>query len=1490
MPICAFRRIHHSAKGSIPKYIITQLKLSEKRRKQALKKNGTRLLSLLLVLTMVLSFAPTAFAAEPEVAAPAEEESYGSSWGDWEDWENTDPDAAPVEEEQPAEEPAVEPVEEPVAEEEPALVEEPVAEEEPVEVAYPANTFFYVGGSGLRVTVDAPEGAFPADAAMTVTEVRPDAVQGVVANAGVEGEVLIAADISFRDANGAELEPEVPVEVAVTASMPKAKDLKVVHIDDDNNVAEIEQLPEGAAVSAASVQTASDARTLRFEAKSFSVYAVVADGDQSANARVQVNFINGENTIATMYVKNGDTAEELEVILYDPGVGTVPEGQMFRGWTKNENYTAEDAENALTIQDIREEMEALTIKEGMPAVNYYAMIFKAYTVTYLDQNNVTLKAVAELGKASDTFKHTINEPYTPYHNDENFEGWIDTETGTIYENGTEITLTKNVTLKANVPKGNWLIFKENGEGASYTGPQFIHSGGKGTRPSDPTRVGYTFDNWYEAEDGSGSAFDFNNPITKRTVLYAKWNPVSEANYTVIIWKQNVDGNGYDFEEAITIRGTVGADVAVSQQGTGNDAYARIDGNNYRYTGFHLDNFTQNVKIKPEGNSVVNVYYNRTEYTLTFRANNRVVKTITALYQQNISSNFPIVGTDGTEYTTSRWKATTTTPFNQVLVFIDVMPAYNVTFDRNTANYSTKYLWLFEETLDGAQGQIEHNGKQFNLYKRIEANYNFFTEAEDYVNLVGFHKDNNFAPEGYRYFNDNEFSGRQNTIWRNSNAVHVLCYYIRDTYTINFMDGEYVTGRGAHIKNEKDTQIGTSDDIYYQADISSYNKDGENYKDDMTRSGFVFEGWYLDSSCTEPAVFDTMPQGGITVYAKWRQVEYRVFLHPNVPSSDESFDMGDQETSFRVSYGDQIANGHDIKAERDEYELVGWYKDEACTDVFNSDAFVANDTTVTTAYAKTEDTELDKYGNPTESGNKDAKENRFWITKKFDLYAKWRSKLIGAEGITVIYEAGDGKFADGTNTWEDPIKYKDAAQAAGAGAPTAPDGKIFKHWVVLDGSKGFAETETTVLPGALFTVLKSMTERTENADHTAADPSYTYTFKLKAVYGEEGDEPDTSITWSSNIQDVAGIAFDSSKFTKPSDASAYGAFGYSVVDNKGEDGDLKINEKVAIRPANTYAYPGYTFLGWAKLDVADDPDAQITTIDQIDPNNLFLKWVADSSEAGGHFESDGKTVTHVAADERNPHQHLVAVWQGEFYVYHSGVVGGAVETIKITSDLKDPETGKISYNLVKNGVSENTLYGGYYLEGNFSTPAVISESTPAYDGTSATWTWNKGEETPGNAIVPVAGTTYYIKEVPAAKFLRPYTHFTYYLNTSDIGSLFMISDIDDLRYQETGFIITDPEHPDAAKVYATLNIKAENTGDVAKLTPSTTFGKRGVIDDNFLTCLKVPKSVEGKVIQQYWVTPDGALVNGIATRMLTGVTNRTTIKATSGSVTSTITFG
>jgi uncharacterized repeat protein (TIGR02543 family) len=61
----------------------------------------------------------------------------------------------------------------------------------------------------------------------------------------------------------------------------------------------------------------------------------------------------------------------------------------------------------------------------------------------------------------------------------------------------------------------------NSNGGSSVAAQTISSGGTATRPDDPARNGYTFDNWY-SNAGLTTVYNFSTPVTGNIILYAKW--------------------------------------------------------------------------------------------------------------------------------------------------------------------------------------------------------------------------------------------------------------------------------------------------------------------------------------------------------------------------------------------------------------------------------------------------------------------------------------------------------------------------------------------------------------------------------------------------------------------------------------------------------------------------------------------------------------------------------------------------------------------------------------------------------------------------------------------------------------------------------------------------------------------------------------------------------------------------------------------------------
>lgn len=169
--------------------------------------------------------------------------------------------------------------------------------------------------------------------------------------------------------------------------------------------------------------------------------------------------------------------------------------------------------------------------------------------------------------------------------DKGVVGWSTTPDSDTSET---ITFAAGVTCVYPVVKtGFWVTF--NTDGGDYVAPQFRMEA-LDLNKVIPTRNGYTFDGWYDAED---------KPVTevsKPATVTAHWKANSKTEYTVIHWQENADDNGYTLvkDDTQTKNGTTG---------TQTNAQAK------NYEGFTAQEITQKT-ISGDGSTIVNVYYKR----------------------------------------------------------------------------------------------------------------------------------------------------------------------------------------------------------------------------------------------------------------------------------------------------------------------------------------------------------------------------------------------------------------------------------------------------------------------------------------------------------------------------------------------------------------------------------------------------------------------------------------------------------------------------------------------------------------------------------------------------------------------------------------------------------------------------------------------------------------------------------------------------------------
>ncbi|MBO5200667.1 MAG: InlB B-repeat-containing protein [Clostridia bacterium] len=144
--------------------------------------------------------------------------------------------------------------------------------------------------------------------------------------------------------------------------------------------------------------------------------------------------------------------------------------------------------------------------------------------------------------------------------------------------------------------------------------------------NEPIRHGYVFDGWELVSYGGAeptaeqkSKYDINGGKTiivpDANLRYrAKWI-TSQTEYTMVFWKENADDNGYTYWGYLDGIAALSGDVVSAR-----DLISQVGGiDDEAYFTFNQQKSDSNVLVEGDGSTVVNVYYTRNRYTITFKA-------------------------------------------------------------------------------------------------------------------------------------------------------------------------------------------------------------------------------------------------------------------------------------------------------------------------------------------------------------------------------------------------------------------------------------------------------------------------------------------------------------------------------------------------------------------------------------------------------------------------------------------------------------------------------------------------------------------------------------------------------------------------------------------------------------------------------------------------------------------------------------------------------
>lgn len=509
-------------------------------------------------------------------------------------------------------------------------------------------------------------------------------------------------------------------------------------------------------------------------------------------------------------------------------------------------------------------------------------------------------------------------------------GWYldpDLENGPVEANYT--LGSEDQKLWPQIKEGKYIYFY-SGRDASYVEPQLVLPGDVTKAPSEPTRPGYQFDHWSVSE--GGTAFAFGDSLEGDLKLYAVWTPRTDTKYIINYWTENAEDSDYSLESSRVRTGTTESEIILKDDAEG---YGKENLSDKYRNFFTFKEYDTGKVIKPDGSTVVNVYYTRNKYTMRFYHEQtgdawaigdadindcKLVYEFDAKYGQRIASHFPIK-----DFEDRCWH-----PFNHYdydVQTIELMPGENVDFwcelDEGLIKHTLIYMG---EGLDGVYREL----------KRIPTVFDLITYEEEYHPIEGYER---LSPEDAGFIPDDELGYMMEL---GDEGSEDQLKYPRASFPLKMFNG----------KDEY-----KSEEVRYEEELAPYfdlvpDKPPEDFP-----QYYEFKGWYLRPQCAEGTEardhLKIMPAKLVHVYAKWGPAELKGYFYPRrdggTPSTETLF-YGQRVKpelfpTVKDAYGNILSVGDDTKAISipQGYHWMGWSTKEGDRYIpFNLETVVSKD--------------------------------------------------------------------------------------------------------------------------------------------------------------------------------------------------------------------------------------------------------------------------------------------------------------------------------------------------------------------------------------------------------------------------------------------------------------------------------------------------------------------------------------------------------------------
>lgn len=609
---------------------------------------------------------------------------------------------------------------------------------------------------------------------------------------------------------------------------------------------------------------------------------------ETPDTHITFKFYNGETLLDTQVV-NGDGQ------LTAPATPAIEGGRKFLGWY------AVGANDQLEAQEF-DFSTAYTKYSGRSEVKVMAKIEAVFYVYFMTvDGQVHSTAIAN---ATNDFKVALPTDYEP--KGKVVTGWKANDA--VFTADTVVTADTYVYPVTE--DCYWVTF--NTTGGSMVGSRSVTKGDT-LELSDvtaPKRTGYRFKGWSLSENGT--LISSVTP-TADTTLYAVWEG-DNVTYTVVYWGENADDTNYSALATATLTGKVGSTVTLNKT-TGALPSTVSDRQHFEFRS------SDTVTISANGSSVLNVYFSRNSYTITFVFSRNNTSAVKAKYDSDIG----YVWESGTvkQYLDNGYvfKSSVTQKYYS---FLQKMPNQDITMTATHWYGSTYYIYYYLEILPGQDTSglttTTSGNKTYYLYHTttLHGSDLSLTYAEDYFPITGFTQRDSRVPS---------FDSR----WVDYRLIYeASLYYLRSSFNLTL----------------NNYGVETKEAVPYETDISA--KGAQPARPASFSENAVFKGWYevpvgqiTDSTLPFDFTGKTMPAKDLVLFAYW--VEQPVTLTVLVPTLDNYTASNDKVAIGTVISGVDVFKDAEAKIAEAGKTVLKWvYEDGTAVDVNSA---IGSDTTV-----------------------------------------------------------------------------------------------------------------------------------------------------------------------------------------------------------------------------------------------------------------------------------------------------------------------------------------------------------------------------------------------------------------------------------------------------------------------------------------------------------------------------------------------------------------